>query len=542
MGTLERESPFVCVTSMVERMFITSQMCNRVILLASKRALAYPAVEAERSKKAASASQLISPTDKGKPVARPGTQSLGFSLRSAQAAEEERHRLVKPELLLSGGFTMRPVPSFHLSFPHARALQIAIASGAVAGLAVLGACTDNGGKSITAPSGPRTATIGSGGFGQAKILKLCVSAGSPAGNYTFRNIALNRSFAQDSYNNALSGNGFWDGTYWNDPGDGGDGTTVANAGVNVDYIVTPGAGGCVTVLTRSVGNSAYMAKIPKPAGPCDPAVQSCGGINDSFAAANISYQSNSASAVYDHTDCSLDNGVLMPEHVNPTTGSPPVATVPWPQKGYDGSAPFTNYGCGTSNSITRGFANYEHGATITYVFTSPPTQSNGLIAPTNTSCSDYANGTAATLSQIDDGFQGSHINSTSPGVFFYYATLTKASSQTVGFVQSASPNPGSLPLYGVHQGQAYLYNASCNTVATLTVSADGTTASGGTALAAGTYFLGVKFDTFAAKGVSEPPSLRASGSLLATHHYEAWLGTAAGLLATTTAQIDTKSK
>jgi len=26
--------------------------------------------------------------------ARPGTQSLGFSLRSAQAAEEERHRLV----------------------------------------------------------------------------------------------------------------------------------------------------------------------------------------------------------------------------------------------------------------------------------------------------------------------------------------------------------------------------------------------------------------------------------------------------------------
>ena len=38
--------------------------------------------------------QLISPNDKGKPVREAGTQSLGFSLRSAQAAEEERHRLV----------------------------------------------------------------------------------------------------------------------------------------------------------------------------------------------------------------------------------------------------------------------------------------------------------------------------------------------------------------------------------------------------------------------------------------------------------------
>jgi hypothetical protein len=36
--------------------------------------------------------QFDTPSDKGKPVAMPGTQSLGFSLRSAQATEEERYR------------------------------------------------------------------------------------------------------------------------------------------------------------------------------------------------------------------------------------------------------------------------------------------------------------------------------------------------------------------------------------------------------------------------------------------------------------------
>ncbi|MFN2603582.1 MAG: hypothetical protein ABR582_12605 [Gemmatimonadaceae bacterium] len=276
---------------------------------------------------------------------------------------------------------MRLFPGLHEMNRDVKAARVALAAGAVAGLVVLGACADNGGKTITAPTSIRNATVSSGGFGQAKTLTLCISANSPTGSYTFVNAALNRNFATDGFNNALSGNGFWDGTSWNDPGDGGDGTTVANAEEGVPYSISHTEGtatDCVLVLNRTIGDAAFMAKLPiAQGGTCDPNLTACGGENDSFAAANISYQSNTVGAIYDHTDCTLDNGVLMPEHVNPTTGNPPVAIVPWPSGGYDGSAPFITYGCGTSNIITRGFVNFEHGATITYAFTAaPPTTQN----------------------------------------------------------------------------------------------------------------------------------------------------------------------
>ena len=281
---------------------------------------------------------------------------------------------------------MRLVPSFNLSYPDVRALRIALAAGAVAGLVVIAACTDSGSsKSITAPGGIRKATIGSGGFGQARSLILCVDISSPAGTYVFKNTALNRSIPQEghSYTEPLDGNGAWDGTYWNDSGDGGDGTTTANALVNVNYDVGVGPGGCVLVLHRDQGDVDFMAKLPiSEGGTCDPNAGACGGINDRFSAVNILPVSNTLSAVYDHTDCLIDDGTLMPQHVNPTTGNPPVPTTPWPQGGFDASNPaFANYGCGSSNEATRGFVNYEHGATITYFFHSQPILSECTVGP-----------------------------------------------------------------------------------------------------------------------------------------------------------------
>lgn len=442
------------------------------------------------------------------------------------------------DFCIPGGFAM--------SYSHGRALRVALAASAAAGFVMLGACSDGSSNTLTAPASPRAATSGSGGFGQAKTLTLCVSSSSPAGTYTFRNIALNRSIPQEghSYTEPLDGNGFWDGTYWNDSGDGGDGFTAANASVGVDYTVTPGPSGCVVVLNRTVGDAAFMAKLPiAEGGTCDPATTSCGGINDRFAAANISYVSNTATAQYDHTDCTLDNGTLMPQHVNPTSGTPPVPIIAWPQGGYDGSAPFINYGCGASNSVTRGFVNYEHGATITYIFNSP-VQSNGIIAPTATTCAEYAKGTASTLAEIDAGFRSTTIHNLSPGVFFYFATLTKGAGQSVAITQGISPNPGGLPQYVIQQTQAYLYTfngSSCTTVATLALTNGGTTASGGTALPAGNYVLGVKYSTSAPGGTVVPSSsLTTSGSLLATHNFQVSVN--GGAVATTSASVNTKAK
>jgi hypothetical protein len=426
--------------------------------------------------------------------------------------------------------------------PAGRAGRVALGAAVVA-MAVIAACTDNT-KTITAPQSPRAATTGSGDFSQEMQLKLCVDGSSPNTNYTFRNDELNRNVAQDSYSNPLSGNGFWDGTYWNDPGDGGNGTTVANALEDVPYTVA--AGGCITVLTRTIPDAAFLAKIPigdpSGLGTCDPNTSSCGGVNDSFAAANILYVSNPLGAVYDHTDCYLDDGVLMPQHINPTTGNPPVAINPWPQGGFNHNNPPANYDCGSSNNPTRAFVNFEHGATITFFFVAGP--STGIIAPTATTCEEYAKGTASTLDNILVGYKGIDINSVSPGVFFYYARVTKGAGQPVGFIQFVSPNPANLPLYEVKQTQAYLYRfngSSCTTVATLSLTNGGTAASGGASLPAGNYILGVKFGTDAPKGVTvSNASLRASGALLATHNYEATINGIGN--PTTSASVDTRSK
>jgi hypothetical protein len=50
----------------------------------AKASVPNPVRRLQRSKK------IATPSDKAKPVVRPGTESLGFSRRSAQAAEEER--------------------------------------------------------------------------------------------------------------------------------------------------------------------------------------------------------------------------------------------------------------------------------------------------------------------------------------------------------------------------------------------------------------------------------------------------------------------
>lgn len=166
--------------------------------------------------------------------------------------------------------------------------------------------------------------------------------------------------------------------------------------------------------------------------------------------------------------------------------------------------------------------------------------SNGRILPTATTCADYASGNATDLTTLLSTIKGNKINNTAPGVFFYYATVRKATGEAVSFTQTVNPNPSSLPPYKVNQQQAYLYNLSCTIVAQLTISADGTTASGGGSLPAGDYILGVKFSTAAAKGSDVPSSLRDSRDLLATHTFQATVPGAGG--ATTTASVDTRTK
>jgi hypothetical protein len=229
-------------------------------------------------------------------------------------------------------------------------------------------------------------TIPTGGFVTARQVVLCVSSTSPDGNYTFVNTTLNRNTTLDGMGpSALPGNGFHSvgpfppvGDY--DGADGGNGTTSAPGGLNTPYTVHTNLAGdphtgvtnCVTILNRTVGDAAFMAKLPiADGGTC---TQACGGINDTFAGITFMYNGTNnvvGGATYVKTDCLLDNGVLIPEQTNPPlsffNAAYPHGSVP---PAYNSATP-APYNCDTNNNPTRAFANFEHGAVITFFFTAP---------------------------------------------------------------------------------------------------------------------------------------------------------------------------
>ena len=88
---------------------------------------------------------------------------------------------------------------------------------------------------------------------------------------------------------------------------------------------------------------------------------------------------------------------------------------------------------------------------------------SGQIAPTQTTCSDFANGVAADLTELAYNVKGSQINNVAPGVLFYYSKVTApASSFTIQVVQT---NDKSFPALSVQQEtsqwQAILWSANC---------------------------------------------------------------------------------
>ena len=155
-----------------------------------------------------------------------------------------------------------------------------------------------------------------------------------------------------------------------------------------------------------------------------------------------------------------------------------------------------------SNTGTSGSITVAAGDQITCTFTNTRI-GRGAIAPTQTTCQDFASSSFTPLDAIFAGLRGSTINSVSPGVFFYYAEVV-TSGGSVGFTQTVLAGSVTLPKYQVQQGQAFLYNTSCAKVGTLTLDANG----GGTisGVSAGSYYLGVKFSTDAIKGFSPVPS------------------------------------
>jgi uncharacterized repeat protein (TIGR01451 family) len=123
-----------------------------------------------------------------------------------------------------------------------------------------------------------------------------------------------------------------------------------------------------------------------------------------------------------------------------------------------GNASITNHATATGKFGATTVTSNQAQATVNQVPVS------AKIAPTQTTCSDFANGTAADLTDLFYGVKGSAINNIAPGVLFYYSKVTAPSASFT--LQVLQKNQQGFPALGVQQQsgnnpQIILYDANC---------------------------------------------------------------------------------
>jgi hypothetical protein len=140
--------------------------------------------------------------------------------------------------------------------------------------------------------------------------------------------------------------------------------------------------------------------------------------------------------------------------------------------------------------------------------TDPPagcgaTITNPKITVTGTTCQAYTGNTATSLGNVVYTLKGTAINSVSPGVFFYYGTISGTAGQTVTIKET--PNPANVPLIPIQHGQVILYDTSCNVVkGGLVGESDTGGVLTGTLPSTGIFIISVKYSPSDLKGQSLP--------------------------------------
>jgi hypothetical protein len=129
----------------------------------------------------------------------------------------------------------------------------------------------------------------------------------------------------------------------------------------------------------------------------------------------------------------------------------------------------------------------------------------GLIAPTQTTCSDFTGGTAATLGQVNYSLSGGKIGQgINPGVFFFYTKITTTTANQVVTVTETNTSSNNTPNFGILNGQAWLYPADCSSHRSGAVSGPNGENASYTIPTPGTYIIGIKYQTKTIAGAPAP--------------------------------------
>jgi len=133
----------------------------------------------------------------------------------------------------------------------------------------------------------------------------------------------------------------------------------------------------------------------------------------------------------------------------------------------------------------------------------PPPPPGGLIAPTQTTCSDFRDGTASALDGINYPVSGGKIGQgINPGVFFYYTKITTTVPNQVVTVTESQNDAAAL--FQTHS-DGRLYTLAC-TSWTAGTDINNDTGATFTVPTPGTYIISVKYDTKSIAGTTAPTS------------------------------------
>ena len=128
------------------------------------------------------------------------------------------------------------------------------------------------------------------------------------------------------------------------------------------------------------------------------------------------------------------------------------------------------------------------------------------ITPTGTTCNEFRNGTAETLSNLNYSVGGGKVkNNVTPGVFFYWVSVTVPAGNNVLTVTQTITTGNFTGKFGTASG-SNVFNNNCNGVTnTMTQNANtGTVTVSFNAPTAGTYIISIKYDSKSIAGLPAP--------------------------------------
>jgi len=128
------------------------------------------------------------------------------------------------------------------------------------------------------------------------------------------------------------------------------------------------------------------------------------------------------------------------------------------------------------------------------------------ITPTGTTCTQFRDGTAATLGFLNYSVAGGKVkNNVTPGVFFYFVSVTVPAGNNVVTVTQTITTGNFTGKFDITSGQN-VFNSNCTAVSSTIAqnAATGTVTVSFNAPVAGTYIISIKYDSKSIAGCNAP--------------------------------------